>query len=435
MKIIRNTALLGFTALAFQLSYARDVIAPADPSITSHTLSYKGSVLGIAENAGGMINRFRIDGSIDLMGPEVDRAGRGGQIATRDKLHRLRYNPTQAGFHEYLGTPSDITVSQGGTRLTVNDRPCALWHGDGRFDYIRWENIGADPYGNDGGDSDVDGIDEENLEGKQNTEVKSEFNFWAEYKLMDTEDWVHDLAVFRCSTRFSYVRDPIHCIRQFNKVYSPHIGNITDMSNHKPDGVHPDHRYDLANQVSIFAMRFDRDRSPFTHTRWINENGDWMVRHRTGGFEWRVNIENNEDVRSRSTVPWDGGDRDTSSPHNFDGKRLIVLAQSALIGGPLKALGIYTPDSGKNKLNVIGRDRGTGKLLYRDRRVYGMDLADETRTASLEKAGVNIASLGVMNPGQLIALNAYESVRHETYLLVGNPKQIREVVEQNLEGL
>jgi len=66
-------------------------------------------------------------------------------------------------------------------KLILPARPVALWYGDGKWDFCQWENIGADPYQNDNGFGDVDELDETNLPGKQNTEVKSEFDYYGIY--------------------------------------------------------------------------------------------------------------------------------------------------------------------------------------------------------------------------------------------------------------
>ncbi len=119
------------------------IIAPSDPSITTDTLRSGELVLGINSNGGGVINYLYLPGTGNIFGPQSVKYGRSGQSAMRDALHGGRYNPTQAGFNETLGTP--CTVERGADKLVIPARPVALWYGDCKWDFTEWENIGADP--------------------------------------------------------------------------------------------------------------------------------------------------------------------------------------------------------------------------------------------------------------------------------------------------
>ena len=77
----------------------------------------------------------------------------------------------------------------------VPTRGCALFNGDGKFDYTRWENIVPDPIAlPDNNNSDEDNIEEENLSvvidgrtfTKQAAEVHSDFDFYCEYENIKT---------------------------------------------------------------------------------------------------------------------------------------------------------------------------------------------------------------------------------------------------------
>ena len=152
-------------------SSAQNVIAPSDPSITTDTLKSGNLILGINSNGGGVVNYLTIPGVGNIFGPQSVKYGRSGQSAMRDGLHSGRYNPTQAGFNETLGTP--CIVEKQTDKLMLPARPLALWYGDCEWDFTEWENIGADPscY-NDGGNSDVSQIDESNREGKEKKWIK-----------------------------------------------------------------------------------------------------------------------------------------------------------------------------------------------------------------------------------------------------------------------
>src|SRR6056297_1314370 len=122
---------------------SQDVIVPSDPSITTDTLRSGSLVMGINSNGGGVINFMSIPGPGNIFGPQSVLYGRSGQTAMRDGLHGGRYNPTQAGFNETLGTP--VVIEKYEDKLIIPARHVALWYGDCKWDFTEWENIGADP--------------------------------------------------------------------------------------------------------------------------------------------------------------------------------------------------------------------------------------------------------------------------------------------------
>ena len=138
---------------------SQNVIEPSDPSITTDTLHSGSLILGINSNGGGVINYLSIPGTGNIFGPQSVRYGRSGQSAMRDELHDGKYNPTQAGFNETLGTK--VVIEKYKDKLIIPARPAALWHGDGQWDFCQWENIGSDPpVYDDNGFGDVDELDE-----------------------------------------------------------------------------------------------------------------------------------------------------------------------------------------------------------------------------------------------------------------------------------
>jgi len=94
-----------------QVAVGQNIIVPSDPSVTTDTLRSGELVLGINSNGGGVINYLYLPGTGNIFGPQSVKYGRSGQSAMRDALHGGRYNPTQAGFNETLGTP--CTVKKG----------------------------------------------------------------------------------------------------------------------------------------------------------------------------------------------------------------------------------------------------------------------------------------------------------------------------------
>ena len=257
------------------------VIAPSDPGVTTHTLVSGNVTLGISSAGGGYMNMLELPDKGDIMDAATDMYGRGGQSAMRDGLRSGKYNPTQAGFNETLGTPSLIIAT--GDSLVINPRMCSLWHGDGQYDYTRWENIGADPYKDDFGNSDTDGIEEEDLVGKQLTEVGSEFDYYGVYENYMGRDGV-SIPCFRHYYEYRFIREPGHCLSQFGPGTSVYNSNQlnNDISTQYPEGTHQATESDISNLIKVWSLRNDRSKwdPPFRHM--LTAQGEWIVQSRTG---------------------------------------------------------------------------------------------------------------------------------------------------------
>ncbi len=234
---------------------AQDVITPSDPSITTDTITSGDMTIGINSNGGGVMNYLSIPGVGNIFGPQSVKYGRSGQSAIRDGLHSGKYNPTQAGFNETLGT--QCIIEKQFERLVLPARPVALWYGDGAWDFTEWENIGPDPY-NDGGNSDQDEIDERQLAGKQNTEVKSEFDYSGFYGDYKGKGGI-EIACVRHYFEYRFVRPPGHCLSQFGPGLSVYNADQIhpDISNFAPAGTHKAEPYDMSNFLLSWHMRND----------------------------------------------------------------------------------------------------------------------------------------------------------------------------------
>ena len=112
----------------------------------SDTIHSGDFYIGLNDYGGGAITLVSLPAMgtspfiLNTMGTESSQYGRMGQSDIRDSGHWGKYNPTQAGFNEGTGTECQITASPG--KRVVQPRGCALWYGDGAYDFIRWENIG-----------------------------------------------------------------------------------------------------------------------------------------------------------------------------------------------------------------------------------------------------------------------------------------------------
>ena len=382
-----------------------EIISESNPRITTHHLTSgsSGFQIGITSNAGGVINEVIIPGLGDIMDKEADLYGRAGQVAIRDASHGGRYNPTQAGFNETLGSKCEITQSSDYKTLVVEPRPLALWHGDGQYDFTRWENVGADPYKTDGGNTDEDGLDEEDLPGKQLDEVRSEFDYYGTYEDLSGKNGI-DIAIIRHYYQISFIRPPGHCINQHRagtKLWNANAAQ-PDISRNAPDGVHQGSDKDMNRMTSVWSLRHDRDKWTPTYTYYRKTNGQW-----------------------ETLIMDDVGKTDDEFPN---GDHTLFINAESNIETEGRALAIYRPKTDINRNMIIGLNETDGSISYKDNRaVKDVIQYSPKRIASMSKYGfVNIIR-GMINRTRLDS-NTYEAFRNEVYILYGTPQEIMDAI-------
>lgn len=379
-----------------------DIISESNPRITTHHLKSgsRGFQIGITSNGGGVINEVVIPGLGDIMGPITDMYGRAGQVAIRDASHGGRYNPTQAGFYEYLGSKCAITETEDGKKMIVEQRPMALWHGDGKYDFTRWENIGEDPYKNDGGNSDEDGLEEENLEGKQLDEIKSEFDYYGTYEDISGKHGI-TTGIIKHYYQISFIRSPGHCINQHRagtKLWNPNVVQ-SDISVKAPDGVHPGSDKDMNVMTGVWSLRHDRSLWSTSYLYYRKTNGEW-------------NITNQESVGSGFP----------------DADNTVFILSDSNLETQGRALGLYQPKTDANKNVIIGVNESDKSIAYKDSRGNFIKLNyDLKRIPTMSKYGFSNRIRGMINRTQL-SDNIYEAYRNEVYILYGSPKEIMDAI-------
>lgn len=379
-----------------------DIISKSNPRITTHHLKSgsRGFQIGITSNGGGVINEVVIPGLGDIMGPITDMYGRAGQVAIRDASHGGRYNPTQAGFYEYLGSKCAITETEDGKKMIVEQRPMALWHGDGKYDFTRWENIGEDPYKNDGGNSDEDGLEEENLEGKQLDEIKSEFDYYGTYEDISGKHGI-TTGIIKHYYQISFIRSPGHCINQHRagtKLWNPNVVQ-SDISVKAPDGVHPGSDKDMNVMTGVWSLRHDRSLWSTSYLYYRKTNGEW-------------NITNQESVGSGFP----------------DADNTVFILSDSNLETQGRALGLYQPKTDANKNVIIGVNESDKSIAYKDSRGNFIKLNyDLKRIPTMSKYGFSNRIRGMINRTQL-SDNIYEAYRNEVYILYGSPKEIMDAI-------
>ncbi len=407
MKKITTTFLCAFF---YVYSYGQDfkIIKKSDNTITTDVLESgpSGFRIGITSNGGGVINEVNLPGIGDIMKNASDRYGRAGQLAVRDGSHGGRYNPTQAGFHEELGTKCKVRATKG--KLVVEPRGVSLWHGDGKYDFTRWENVGADPYKNDKGNSDVDGLNEERLKGKQEAEVFSEFDYYGVYEDFYGKNGINT-ATIRHYYELSFIRKPGHCINQFRKGTSIFNEKALrrDISKLAPTGLHKGTDKDMNGLLAVWSLRNDVNRWDFKHLYYRKNNGTWN----------RMDSDNNIPTDSDNTV--------------------FILAESK-DEKKGRALCLYRPNSEINNFPIVGINEKNGLIQYKDDRIVLNNDGNKInyskfRTKAMSKYGFVSRLSGMINRTRLPD-NIYEAYRSEFYILYGTPEKIMKELKK-IDGI
>ena len=383
------------------------IIQESNRRLTTHQLSSGGFTIGVTDYGGGAINQILMPGLPDISDEQSDRYGRMGQMAVRDSAHGGRYNPTQAGFYETLGTACEITETPG--RLTLEPRGLALWHGDGQYDFTQWENIGPDPYNQDGGNTDEDGLDESDLSvvingvtyTKQEAEVYSEYDFAGYYEDMQGQQGVQ-ISAIRHYAEMRFIREPGHCVYQHRagtKLWTPSALR-GDLSAKYPEGVHAATDKELSNPIRAFRLRHD--------------NAIWDPAYRY--------------VCLSSSV-WVSQKRSSSLSSDNPYRMALILAESDDPDSG-RAIGLYRPESEVNRYPVLGIQESTGETVYRDARVNLLKIADERDVARklMSVYGFTSRIHGLIARDRLPE-GVYELWREELIFFYGTPRQIMEAID------
>ena len=391
------------------------IIAVSDPTISTHQLTSGNFTIGLTNLGGGVINQLNIPGIGDIMDVETKKYGRCGQSAIRDRAHGGVYNPTQAGFNEALGTVCQLDQTPG--KIVIQPRGVSLWHGDGNYDFTRWENIGPDPYTENtlfGGAlnaSDQDGIDEENIAvdvngvvyAKQEAEVYSEWDYYGTYEDYMGKNGISTPA-FRHYFEFRFDRAPGHSINQFragNLLWSP--ANLrTSIPHVNPAGLFAGTDKDMNTMLTGWALRHDRSKWTPQFSYFRNTDASWVV------------------------SPADS----TALPSMNDGTVLILSDSNNPDAG--HALGLYRPQTEINQYPVVGVNENTGMIVYKDdRQVFVADSARITKTMfripMMSLYGFSQQISGMINRTRL-APNVYEALRSEQFIFSGTTNQIKAAI-------
>jgi len=393
------------------------IVQESNPYVTTHYL-YAGNIaIGVSDLGGGYVNYFSVPGSENIASAQY---GKGWQGSIRDHLHSGRYNPTQAGFMDNAGAP--VIVNNTVNKISIPPFQMALF-GDPVYDFTQHEDLVKDYSGyKDSGRLDKDGIDESGK--SQDAELRSEFDYQGHYENVSNLTSQYDVSAIKHIYRNTYVRSP-NAIKQFGPsailesgepVYKP-SRITTDVSKLLP-GNQTTSAIDLSGVVfTAYGIRI-KTSAGFNFGMW-HDGAKWNSVNKSS-FDGRGN-EKKFQINESSLEP-------RNNKYKKLNNNLLILSKGTSANSSA-AIGIYAPNSNRNKYQLIGRDGKTGDIEYsEDRRTLSLMMFSHVTSSQL---GIRTRYFltGLMAPNR--GKNGHvEGVRHETYILYGTPENILRAISQ-----
>ncbi len=393
-----------FTLLAVSTLTAETtpIVLESDPAYVSHTLKVKNVTIDLNDKGGGYLNYCSIDDGANIVSTDY---GKGWQGALRDRMHRGRYNPTQAGFTDTAGTPVDIQKID--KKLIIPKFNMPLF-GDAVFDFTQYEDLVPDsPKYRDGGNTDTDGYTEEGW--TQDDEIRSEFDFQGYYEdashLADNQS-----VVIRFYAEYIYAREP-KAIYQFGKKARKSNGqpvlhekgkskdiSKTLVGNQEPTPT------DLSHILFVpYGVRLTKA-SGYKIPMWY-DNGQWHysslkeLKGKKKKKKFSMDISQAK-LKSDFLLFSTGKNPDTSS-----------------------AIALYVPESEINHHQLVGINRLTNKIAYKEDRRSEATIFFTHRTPKQMSMRYIYTLSGMLGPHHTEE-NISETIRNETYILFGSPNEI-----------
>ncbi|TSA37552.1 MAG: hypothetical protein D4R65_00385 [Verrucomicrobiaceae bacterium] len=389
------------------------VVKPSDPFAVTHKFMIGEITIGVSDLGGGYLNFIDLGDGKNIVSGNY---GRGWQGSVRDQLHGGRYNPTQAGFRDDVGAPVTVVATEHSIKIPKFNLPL---YGDPVFDFTEHEDIAPDFKGyKDNGNSDTDGIEESNL--TQDDEVRSEFDFEGIYE--DATDLAGGkIPVLRFYSLYTYARPPA-AIRQFGKTAllsdgKPVINETARVKDVSPamTGNQPAADDDLSGVIfTAYGARLLAD-SGYTVPMW-REKETWKI---------LPELESGRGKEMEFCLPGPA-EAGKSPPVTMDSEFLVLAKGNDPANSP--AIALYSPSSDINTNQILGLDKATGRVIYKeDRRTQGKILFSRAIPAQVDMRNRYFLT-GMLAPGHGKP-NVLEALQNETFILFGTPDQILKAVE------
>jgi hypothetical protein len=397
------------------------IVQKSDPKFITHKLKLGKITVGFSDKGGGYLNWIDMGDGKNLVSPLY---GRGWQGSLRDRLHSGRYNPTQAGFHDYAGAPVKLLLND--TRLSIPKFNLPLY-GDPVYDFTEHEDLVYDHKGyKDKGNSDTDGLDESKM--TQDDELRSEFDLEGCYENA-TALAGGKIPVLRFYCRYTYAREP-KSILQFGKKGKKVDGKpiiderarVADISALLP-GKQTATDVDLSSVIFTgYGIRLFT-KSGYTTPMWYEE-GEWKKVSRESvkgrGKEKQFDLTTQVTAKKRKKG------KKKSSPIL---KSQFLLWAKGDKPDSSEAIALYYPVKSKiNKKSIMGLDQKSGKEKYRE---------DRSTRNYIFFSHVIPQQMGIRSrfllSGMLAPENGkpdvIEALEHETFVLFGTPNEILAAVQ------
>ncbi len=393
--------LLSLPFLLHSASLTSPIVQTSDPSYVSHKISVKNVTIGLNNKGGGYLNYCSINGSENIVSTDF---GKGWQGAIRDRLHRGRYNPTQAGFSDSAGAPVEISIDN--KRVTIRKFNMPLF-GDAVFDFTEHEDLVPDSQKyKDKGNTDADGLSERLS--TQDDEIRSEFDFQGYYE--DASYLVKsEIPIIRFYSEYIYARTP-KSIYQFgenalntsNQSVLVPKAKLKDISRLLAGKQTPNDT-DLSQILFVpYGIRILK-KSGYTVPMWF-KNGKW-------------NYSSMKELKGKKKKKAFSLNIKNKYKSNF----LILASGKNPNRDP--AIAMYIPESEINIYQSIGINKLTNRIEYKeDRRMKGSMFFTHRIPKQLTMRYIYFLT-GILAPNHTNS-NINEGIRNETYILFGTPNKI-----------
>lgn len=402
-------------------------LVSASKNNASHSIEF-----GFNNEGGGYINSFILRGydqSVNGRNLTPPQFGKGIQGSLRDRLHNGRYNPTQAGYNDKVGTP--VVLTKRANYVSAQQFTLALY-GDPVFDFLSHETSSiVDVYKNDTGNSDSDYYAGDST---LDSELRSEFDY--SFRVEDASS-KFGLSSFLREEYYIYARAP-SAIYQF-----------TDPRSVVSDGspvLKTDMRIaDISNQPANQTPR-DTDLSYITHSvTGARLDSEFRYFHYRQGQSWvtgevsadtPLNCE--KKMANEKVFRFAGSNKVVTSPSthcNLDQSLMILSNSPNPFDGT--AVGVYFPLTHVlNKKQVSIFDKGTRAVAFSEnRRLGSLFQVVSTENSRYKYSSINVRSYlsGLLSPTSASAYyggKKFEGISSAVYFLVGTPEEILQAVRK-----
>lgn len=413
----------------------REALVYYHPGLASHWFEGFGGDLrvGMSDMAGACFNEAYWGGNDNIIG---SLNGRQCQYAFRSQYHSGIWNPTQAGYAEYYGTPIPIrtaTSSTGtGVRYEYGPWPISNWQGDGKMDACENEELTLGlPYADCVGWKNHPFADVDNFDDSQVTQAEEATSDFMQGGFVEDVSSVTEQEVL--ALRLNLYQDFVR------------IGHNTLQFN--TNALHYDRERTATSEESIIREElFNADISPLLPGQQSSSPVDMT----TIPYRWAARIDVNKANFRYMWVP----DPDTGAWTVHDllpttdvfsaaqGQSFSILANSAdtNLAGSCKAVMVYYPEwSDVNRFSIQGIRSETGEAVYQeDRRTLVTHSIYQTTSGGWTSDSPPISlkfskqQLGISISGML-STNAtpegiHERFRQEFFWVFGTPEETLDAV-------